>query len=71
MDEGPDFAAGVMVRCLAAEWGNEREVEEAEEEGVREEEKASVELRVERGGILVARWRDVRIGVEKGDLEVL
>lgn len=74
MDEGPDAAQGVMVRCLAAEWSNERDVFEAEEDiggTQKEEERPTVELRVERGGVLIARWRDVRSGVEKGDLEVL
>lgn len=76
MDEGPDASAGVMVRCLAKEWNNEREVYEEEDEGggsqrLKEEERATVELRCERGGVLVARWRDVRSGVEKGMLEVL
>lgn len=79
MDEGPDMSAGVLVRCLKDEWSNEREVFENEESGADgaggtqrdEEEKASVELRCERGGVLVARWRDVRAGVEAGHLEVL
>lgn len=77
MDEGPDMSAGVMVRCLAKEWSNESEVYEGEDgeggasQGLKEEERATVELRCERGGVLVARWRDVRSGVEKGLLEVL
>lgn len=76
MDEGPDAGGGVMIRCLAREWSNEAEVEEADQEmggtqKIGEEERATVELRCERGGILVARWRDVKTGVEKGDLEIL
>lgn len=76
MDEGPDAGEGVMVRCLAREWSNEAEVEEADREmgGTQrtgEDEHATVELRCERGGVLVARWRDVKTGVERGDLEVL
>lgn len=74
MDEGPDSAGGVMVRCLAGEWSNEGEVFGGDEGGgamLKEEQRATVELRVERGGVLVARWRDVRGGVERGDLEVL
>jgi len=73
MDEGPNGAEGVLVRCLKGEWGNEGEVAE-QEQGLgtqMEEEKATVELRVERGGVLIARWRDVKGGVERGDLEVL
>lgn len=72
MDEGPDMSAGVLVRCLKSEWSNEREVYENEGGMQREDgEKATVELRCERGGVLVARWRDVRAGVEAGELEVL
>lgn len=77
MDEGPDMSTGVMVRCLAKEWSNEREVYEDEideggaSQGLKEEERATVELRCERGGVLVARWRDVKSGVDKGMLEVL
>jgi len=67
MDEGPEGAEGVLVRCLGAEWSNEADVFEEEGDG----EGPTVELRVERGGVLVARWRDVRRGVESGDLEVL
>lgn len=67
MDEGPEGAEGVLVRCLGAEWSNEADVFEGEGDG----EEPTVELRVERGGVLVARWRDVRRGVESGDLEVL
>ncbi|KAK5098414.1 hypothetical protein LTS08_006547 [Lithohypha guttulata] len=80
MDEGPDMAAAVMVRCLAKEWNNETDVfaDDGLEGGgqgtqgdVTQEENASVELRCERGGVLVARWRDVKSGVEKEALEVL
>ncbi|KAJ9660543.1 hypothetical protein H2198_002480 [Neophaeococcomyces mojaviensis] len=73
MDEGPDDGMGVFVRCLAPEWGNEAEVEETMTRGGEEKqnEGASVELRMERGGVLVGRWRDVRSGVEGGMLEVL
>lgn len=69
MDEGPDEATGVVVRCLAREWNNERDV--YDESSRPEDEKATVELKLERGGILIARWRDVRSGVEQGNLEVL
>jgi len=71
MDEGPDGAEGVLVRCLGREWSNEREVFEGVDGDKEDGEGATVELRVERGGVLVARWRDVRRGVERGDLEVL
>lgn len=72
MDEGPDGKEGIMVRCLVGSWGNEGDVVvNAEEDTERDEERVTVELRVERGGILVARWRDVRSGVVGGQLEVL
>ena len=75
MDEGPDNGAGVFVRCLAHEWGNEVEVDQTlrdgEGGGGKDEDRATVELRMDRGGVLVGRWRDVRSGVEKGDLEIL
>lgn len=76
MDQGPDMGGGVLVRCLAGEWGNEGEVEEGTygEEGDgdgKEGERATVEVRCERGGVLVGRWRDVKGGVERGMLEVL
>jgi len=75
MDEGPDNGAGVFVRCLAPGWGNEAEVDQTLRDGDggggKEEDRATVELRMERGGVLVGRWRDVRSGVEKGDLEIL
>lgn len=66
MVEGPDGATAVVVRCLLPEgWGNETEVDERREDG------ASVELRMRRGEVWVVRWRDVRRGVERGDLELL
>lgn len=71
MDEGPDLGAGVLVRCLAGEWGNEGEVEDGDTGDGEGEEKATVEVRVERGGVLVGRWRDVKGGVLGGQLEVL
>lgn len=78
MDQGPEPAAGVLVRCLARDWSNEdvvrrrlREPDAGEEEEEEEGGSATVELRCERGGVLVARWRDVKGGVEGGLLEVL
>lgn len=72
MDEGPDMSAGVLVRGLKSEWNNDGEVYSNGGGTQREEdEKATVELRCERGGVLIARWRDVRAGVEAGELEML
>ncbi|KAK5046453.1 hypothetical protein LTR84_008256 [Exophiala bonariae] len=66
MVEGPDGATAVVVRCLLPEgWRNGSEVDERKEGG------ASVELRMSRGEVWVVRWRDVRKGVERGDLELL
>lgn len=66
MVEGPDRGKAVVVRCLVPdEWGNEPEVDQGLEDG------ASVELRMKRGQVWVVRWRDVRRGVEKGELELL
>ena len=66
MVEGPDGGKAVVVRCLVPDgWSNESEVDEGRENG------ASVELRMRRGQVWVVRWRDVRRGVERGDLELL
>lgn len=66
MVEGPDGGMAVVVRCLVPEgWGNDAEVDERRDNG------ASVELRMGRGEVWVVRWKDVRRGVEKGDLELL
>ena len=71
MVEAPDGASAVVVRCLAEGlWSNERDVDGAEGAAI-EGEGANVELRMKRGEVWVVRWRDVRRGVEKGDLELL
>lgn len=75
MVEGPDGGGGVVVRCLAETWSNEADLGndggDTPEEKIEEDMKATVELRMRRGEIWVVRWRDVRLGVVKGDLEVL
>lgn len=68
MVEGPDGGAAVVVRCLAEIFGNERDVEAQSQD---REDGASVELRMRRGEVWVVRWRDVKRGVERGELELL
>lgn len=70
MVEPPDGGRAVVVRCLSeGVWTNDRDVDESrgDDEGVG----ASVELSMRRGEVWVVRWRDVRKGVEKGELELL
>ncbi len=76
MVEGPDSGAAVVVRCLSEMWANAEDVERGVEE--RESQRddaeggaASVELRMRGGQVWVVRWRDVRAGVERGNLELL
>lgn len=75
MVEPPDRSTAVVVRGLReGVWSNERDVDGGVPGGEREEgesEGASVELRIKRGEVWVVRWRDVRRGVERGDLELL
>lgn len=69
MVEGPDGGAAVVVRCLAEIFGNERDVEvQRDDQG---DDGASVELRMRRGEVWVVRWRDIRRGVERGEVELL
>ncbi|KIX03639.1 uncharacterized protein Z518_07192 [Rhinocladiella mackenziei CBS 650.93] len=73
MVEPPDGGQAVVVRCLSEGiWSNERDLDQsaARNEDV-EGEGASVELRMRRGEIWVVRWRDVKPGVERGELELL
>lgn len=70
MVEGPDVGSAVVVRCLAELWRNEEDVENAANEDG-EDTGASVELRMRRGEIWIVRWRDVKAGVERGDVELL
>jgi len=66
MVEGPDGATAVVARCLVPEgWSNDAEVDERRDDGAR------VLLRMGHGEVWVVRWKDVRRGVEKGDLELL
>ena len=73
MVEGPEGRKVVFVRCLKeGGWGNERDVDEAvEDRGGSGDEGASVLVRMGRGEIWVVRWRDVKGGVERGEVEVL
>ncbi|KAK5206216.1 hypothetical protein LTR96_009505 [Exophiala xenobiotica] len=82
MVEGPNSGQAVVVRCLGEMWANAEDVErgvEERERGVQGDGDreggagagASVELRMRRGEVWVVRWRDVRGGVERGDLELL
>ena len=64
MVEGPDVESAIVVRCLAEEWGNEDQLGEGEEG-------PSMELRMQKGDIMIVRWRDVREGALKGDVELL
>ncbi|OAP61969.1 hypothetical protein AYL99_04172 [Fonsecaea erecta] len=70
MIEGPDGSKAVVVRCLnEGTWNNERDVDEARDQG--QEDGASVVLRLRRGEVWVVRWKDVRKGVERGEVELL
>ncbi|OAL24986.1 hypothetical protein AYO20_10520 [Fonsecaea nubica] len=70
MIEGPDGSKAVVVRCLnEGTWNNERDVDEARDQG--EQEGASVVLRMRRGEVWVVRWKDVKKGVERGEVELL
>ncbi|EXJ82660.1 hypothetical protein A1O3_06474 [Capronia epimyces CBS 606.96] len=76
MLEPPDAAIAVVVRCLVdGVWSNERDVDLAptagSETGEWEREPATVELRMRHGEVWLVRWRDVRGGVERGELELL
>lgn len=64
MEQGPDGAEGVVVRCLAGEF-------EGDDEGEEGEEGRRVVVNLRRGDVVIARWRDVRTGVLRGELEVL
>ncbi|KIX98331.1 uncharacterized protein Z520_05632 [Fonsecaea multimorphosa CBS 102226] len=70
MIEGPDGSKAVLVRCLSeGTWNNERDVDEARDQD--QEEGASVVLRMRRGEVWVVRWKDVRKGVQRGEVELL
>ncbi|KAL2398533.1 hypothetical protein ABEF93_001073 [Exophiala dermatitidis] len=84
MVEPPDADTAVVVRCLSSEgrgrdegegvWSNEPDLDDMSQ-GVSDQDKrgggATVELRMRRGEVWVVRWRDVRGGVERGELELL
>jgi GINS complex subunit 4 len=70
MVEGPDGSTAVMVRCLyEGTWNNERDVDDATD--LRVEDGASVVLRMRQSEVWVVRWRDVKKGVERGEIELL
>ena len=70
MVEAPDGAKAVVVRCLSeGTWSNERDVDDTAD--LRQEDGASVVLRMRRGEIWVVRWRDVKKGVERAEIELL
>ncbi|OQV07262.1 hypothetical protein CLAIMM_11720 [Cladophialophora immunda] len=70
MIEGPDGSKAVVVRCVnEGTWNNERDVDQARDQG--QEEGASVVLRMRRGEVWVVRWKDVRNGVQRGEVELL
>lgn len=72
MVEGPDGANAVVVRCLreSGAWSNVRDVDDARDAG-EEGEGPTVEVTMRAGEVWLVRWRDVRKGVENGDLELL
>jgi GINS complex subunit 4 len=70
MVEGPDGAKAVIVRCLSeGTWSNERDVDDTVDSG--QVNGASVVLRMRRGEVWLVRWRDVKRGVERGEIEML
>jgi GINS complex subunit 4 len=70
MVEGPDASKAVVVRCLAeGNWSNGRDIDNARDSG--NDEGANVALRMRRGEVWLVRWRDVKKGVERGELELL
>ncbi|KIW10829.1 hypothetical protein PV08_10128 [Exophiala spinifera] len=81
MVEGPDVGSAVVVRCLAELWGNEDDIENAaagaaaaaddDDDQNDEDNGPTVELRMRGGEIWIVRWRDVKAGVERGDVELL
>ena len=70
MVEGPDASKAVVVRCLSeGTWSNDRDVDDGR--GLGQEDGASVVLSMRRNEIWVVRWRDVKLGVERGEIELL
>ncbi len=70
MVEGPDGSTAVVVRCLSeGTWSNGRDVDDARD--LTQDEGASVVVSMRSGEIWVLRWRDVKKGVERGDVELL
>ena len=65
MVEGPDADMAVVCRCLGDAWTNEDELGGDGEGG------ATVEVRMQKGDIMIVRWRDVKGGVVMGDVELL
>ncbi|KAL2412495.1 hypothetical protein ABEF95_006324 [Exophiala dermatitidis] len=80
MVERPDADTAVVVRCLAegrnrdegeGVWNNERDLDDLSQDDQNKRGGATVELRMRRGEVWVVRWRDVRGGVERAELELL
>ncbi|ETI19289.1 hypothetical protein G647_09121 [Cladophialophora carrionii CBS 160.54] len=70
MVEGPDVSKAVIVRCLTeGTWSNERDLDDAKDLG--HDEGANVALRMRRNEVWLVRWRDVKKGVERGEVELL
>ena len=66
MVEGPDEVSAVFVRCLVDFWDNEDAKYDQDDTDV-----GRVGLTMRRGEVWVVRWRDVKAGVVKGELELL
>lgn len=76
MDDAPDNAEGVIIRCLAREWES-RDFDAAEAEAEQDDgdgdERGGEKVKIgfKRGDVGIVRWRDVKAGVLGGDLELL
>lgn len=68
MVEGPDELAAVFVRCLAEVWDSEGMDHDPENTT---DDVGQASLRMVRGEAWIVRWRDVKAGVIKGELELL
>ncbi|KAK6364815.1 GINS complex subunit [Exophiala oligosperma] len=73
MVEGPDLGSAVVVRCLVEFWRNDDDIENRDDSNATTTTTtaASVELSMRRGEIWIVRWRDVKAGVERGEIELL
>ena len=70
MVEAPDGSKAVVVRCLAEKtWSNEQDVDDARASD--DMDVPSVLVRMRRGEIWLVRWRDIKKGLERGEIELL